>query len=81
MQNETGNPDFKYELACTEICGRGHFAMRFIVVVDEPEEYEAWLAEQQPFIELNPDLMAKFTNKAQAALEVEKKTETPEVVK
>ncbi len=81
MQNETGNPDFKYELACTEICGRGHFAMRFILVVDEPEDYEAWLAEQQPFIEQNPDLMAKFTNKAQASLEVEKKSETTEEVK
>lgn len=65
MQSETGNPDFKYELACTEICGRGHFAMRYVVVVDEPEDYEAWLAKQQAFAAQNPDVVAKF--KATAA--------------
>lgn len=62
MQSETGNPNFNYELACTEICGRGHFAMRFIVVVDEPEDYEVWLSNQTPFIEQNPGVMAKFDN-------------------
>ena len=65
MQTETGNPDFKYELACAEICGRGHFAMRMVVVVDEPEEYEAWVAQQKPFIEQNPDLLAKFKTTAE----------------
>lgn len=84
MQNETGNPDFKYELACTEICGRGHFAMRFIVVVDEPEDYEAWLEKQTPFIEQNPGVMAKFENSgtntltkavAKPAIAEEEKTE------
>lgn len=66
MQSETGNADFKYELACTEICGRGHFAMRYVVVVDEPEDYEAWLAQQKGFASQNPDVVAKFqTNAAQ----------------
>jgi len=60
MQSETGNPEFKYELACTEICGRGHFAMRYVVVVDEPEDYEAWLEKQQAFTTQNPDYVAKF---------------------
>ncbi|WP_308701873.1 cytochrome c oxidase subunit II [Pontibacter ummariensis] len=59
MQNETGNPDFKYELACAEVCGRGHFAMRFIIVVDEPEDYEAWVAEQVPFVEEHPEILTK----------------------
>src|SRR5690606_18298201 len=42
MREETGNPDFNYELACAEVCGRGHFSMRMIVVVLEPEEYDKW---------------------------------------
>ncbi|MBA9079012.1 MULTISPECIES: cytochrome c oxidase subunit II [Rufibacter] len=46
MQTETGNPDFQYELACTEVCGRGHFAMKTILVVDEPEEYKKWVEAQ-----------------------------------
>ncbi|MFC6997899.1 cytochrome c oxidase subunit II [Rufibacter roseus] len=46
MQTETGNPNFQYELACTEVCGRGHFAMKMIMVVEEPEDYDAWIAEQ-----------------------------------
>jgi cytochrome c oxidase subunit II len=47
MQTETGNPEFQYELACTEVCGRGHFAMKMVMVVDEPEEYAKWVAEQK----------------------------------
>ncbi|MEM0996347.1 MAG: cytochrome c oxidase subunit II transmembrane domain-containing protein [Bacteroidota bacterium] len=34
--------NFDFELACTEVCGRGHFSMRKKVVVLEPEEYDAW---------------------------------------
>ncbi|MER2995964.1 cytochrome c oxidase subunit II [Pontibacter populi] len=64
MQSETGNPEFKYEMACTEICGRGHFAMRYVVVVDEQEDYEAWLAEQKAFASQNPDVVAKFQTTA-----------------
>lgn len=55
MKEITGNPEFKYELACTEICGRGHFAMRYIVVVDEPEDFEKWQKEQQSWLSLNMD--------------------------
>lgn len=40
---------FEFELACAEICGAGHFSMRKVVRVVEPEEYEAWLAEQTPY--------------------------------
>src|SRR5690625_7497674 len=31
---------FEFELACAEICGAGHFSMRKVVRVVEPEEYE-----------------------------------------
>ncbi|WP_207435872.1 cytochrome c oxidase subunit II [Sabulibacter ruber] len=47
MQTETGNANFQYELACTEVCGRGHFAMKMTMIVDEPEDYQKWVAAQQ----------------------------------
>ncbi len=53
MRDELGNPKFNYEIACTEVCGRGHFAMRYVIVVEEPEEYEAWYAAQKPWSESN----------------------------
>ncbi|PKV66292.1 cytochrome c oxidase subunit II [Pontibacter ramchanderi] len=75
MRSETGNSEFNYELACTEICGRGHFAMRFILVVDEPEEYEEWVASQTPFIEQNPQLLTKFTQDTKDQVVLEKSAE------
>ncbi len=63
MREETGNPDFNYELACTEICGRGHFSMRLTLVVDEPEEYNTWYASQEPWLTSNPDYLSKVPEK------------------
>ena len=40
---------FKYELACAELCGKGHYSMRREVVVVEPAEYEAWLKKQPSY--------------------------------
>lgn len=59
MRIEEGNPDFQYELACTEICGDGHFSMKKFVTVLEPDEYEAWKAEQKSWLSKNPDYMAQ----------------------
>ena len=58
MRQETGNPDFNYELVCNKICGKAHFSMKGIIVVDEPEDYEKWKAEQEPLLKQNPALMA-----------------------
>ena len=55
MRTETGNPNFNYELACAEICGKGHFSMRLVVVVDEPADYEKWKAVQESWLKQNPD--------------------------
>jgi cytochrome c oxidase subunit 2 len=55
MRDETGKPDFNYELACAEICGASHYAMRFIIVVDEPEDYYKWKKEQQTWASANRD--------------------------
>ena len=35
-----------YELACSELCGIGHYRMRAVVVVHTPQGYAAWLASQ-----------------------------------
>lgn len=58
MRAELNDPEFVYEIACTEICGRGHFSMRKEIRVVEPEEYRKWLAEQKPYIVNNPSLVA-----------------------
>jgi cytochrome c oxidase subunit 2 len=41
--------NFNYELACAELCGSGHYSMRRIVRIVSEEEYEDWLAEQEPY--------------------------------
>lgn len=58
MRAKTKNPEFNYELACTEVCGRGHYAMRFLVIVDEPAEYEKWKASQKSWASLNAEYVA-----------------------
>lgn len=59
MREELGDPDFNYEIACTEVCGRGHFSMKLTLVVDEPDEYEKWYAEQEAWLAKHPDYLAK----------------------
>lgn len=56
MRAELKDPEFEYEIACTEICGRGHFSMKKVIEVVEPAEYQKWLAEQKTFIQQNPSL-------------------------
>jgi cytochrome c oxidase subunit 2 len=63
MREKLNDPEFNYELACTEVCGRGHFAMKFIIVVDEPEDYAKWYASQDPWIKQNPDYLKVFKEK------------------
>jgi cytochrome c oxidase subunit 2 len=67
MRDELGNPNFNYELACTEICGRGHFSMRMPVVVDEPEAFEQWKKSQESWLKQNPDYMKKIPAALQEA--------------
>jgi cytochrome c oxidase subunit 2 len=59
MRIETGNPNFNYELACTEICGQGHFSMRLLVIVHEQDEYEKWKASMEPWLKQNPDYLKR----------------------
>lgn len=43
----------RYELLCEELCGIGHYAMRGAVVVDEPADFDTWLANQSTYAEIN----------------------------
>ncbi|NCF18994.1 MAG: cytochrome c oxidase subunit II [Haliea sp.] len=36
----------KFDILCMELCGIGHYAMRGSVVVNEEEDFNAWLAQQ-----------------------------------
>lgn len=58
MRQELGDEEFDFEIACTEVCGNGHFSMRRVIEVVEPDEYRKWVAEQEPFIKRNPELVA-----------------------
>src|SRR6476619_1079075 len=35
-----------YEVICGQLCGLGHYSMKGSVVVDTPQDYEAWLKER-----------------------------------
>ncbi|MCH7403126.1 cytochrome c oxidase subunit II [Belliella kenyensis] len=62
MRQELGDDDFVYEIACTEICGRGHFSMRREIRVVEPAEYQEWLKEQKPYIVNDPTLVENVSS-------------------
>ena len=42
----------EYEILCEELCGIAHHAMRGRVIVDEPDDFRAWLDSQPTFGEL-----------------------------
>lgn len=48
MKVKTNNPDFVYELSCDQMCGKGHFSMKGIVIVETQAEYDAWMATKKP---------------------------------
>ncbi len=43
--------EFDYMLLCNKICGASHYNMQMKIVVDTPEEYEAWIQEQPTLAE------------------------------
>jgi cytochrome c oxidase subunit II len=36
-----------YEIACSQLCGLGHYRMRGAVTVQSQSDFEAWMAEQE----------------------------------
>lgn len=43
---ETG----EWEIACSQLCGLGHYRMRGFYTVESVSEYDAWLAEEAAFL-------------------------------
>jgi len=55
MKEKTGNPDFVYEISCDQMCGKGHYSMRGVIVVETQEEFDAWMAKKKPqYLVANP---------------------------
>lgn len=56
MIEETGNPDFVFEISCDQMCGKGHTGMRGTIVVETQEEFDAWIAGKKPqYLAAHPD--------------------------
>jgi cytochrome c oxidase subunit 2 len=47
MRQRTGRPDYDYEIACSQLCGLGHYRMRGFLNVTTDAEYQAFLAEEE----------------------------------
>ncbi len=41
---------FDYLLLCNKICGASHYNMQMKIVVDTPEDYKKWLAQQTTLV-------------------------------
>ena len=54
----------KYEILCAELCGWGHYTMRGWVEIDTREDFDAWLASQPTW----EQMQAGITPKAYSAL-------------
>lgn len=57
---ERDDPEFVFELSCDQMCGRGHFGMRGIIIVETQEEFDRWMASKKPkyyaaFPQFDPD--------------------------
>lgn len=48
QMKEKYGADFNYEISCQEMCGKGHYSMRGVVIVESQAEFNAWLASKQP---------------------------------
>ncbi len=53
MRKKTNNPDFNYEIACDQLCGKGHYGMKGLVVVETQQEFDEWMAKQPSFYDVN----------------------------
>lgn len=60
MKVRSGDPNFVYEISCDQMCGKGHFSMRGVIVVESQADYDKWLASLQPELyTVHPELAPK----------------------
>lgn len=48
MREETNNPAFMFEISCDQMCGKGHTNMRGEIIVENQEEFDAWILSKKP---------------------------------
>jgi cytochrome c oxidase subunit 2 len=36
----------QFEIACSQLCGLGHYRMRAFLTVEQPEAYDSWISEK-----------------------------------
>ena len=54
-REETGDPEFVYEISCDQMCGKGHYSMRGTIVVETQEEFDQWIITKKPqYLTANP---------------------------
>jgi len=46
QMKEKYGQDFNYEISCDQMCGKGHFTMRGVIIVESQAEFNAWLASK-----------------------------------
>jgi cytochrome c oxidase subunit 2 len=67
MKEETGNPNFVFEISCDQMCGKGHWSMRGEIIVETQEEFDQWMVTKKPkYFAAFPD-KDPATKKAEAA--------------
>jgi cytochrome c oxidase subunit 2 len=44
----------EYEIACSQLCGLGHFRMRGFVTIQSASDYEKWMADQEKELTASP---------------------------
>jgi cytochrome c oxidase subunit 2 len=54
MRQRLAKPDFEYEIACSQLCGLGHYRMRGFVTVLSAEDFQKWMDEKVAEV-LTPD--------------------------
>lgn len=50
MRRKEGDPNFEYLVYCNKICGGAHYNMKKVVRVVTEAEYQAWIAQQKPYL-------------------------------
>lgn len=72
MKVRTGNPNFTYEISCDQMCGKGHYSMRGVIIVESEADYKKWLSTQKAeyysiFPDKDPSKKVTDTTKVQIA--------------
>ena len=61
----------EYEILCAELCGRGHYTMRGAFHIDTQDDFDAWLAAQPTWAQMQAGIEPKvYSPEAQRGFEV-----------